>query len=192
MEPWAPDASHDGSVRSKLLLGGPHLHDPNFFRTVVLVLEHNALGAFGLVINRPLEVTVGEVVEPWARLGDRPIYSGGPVSPETGFGLARLRDGAVAPEGVRSILGELHMVDLAGDVDEIVDTLADLRVFSGYSGWAPGQLDAELEQLGWIVVDATLDDVFHPDPETQWSDVLRRQPGELRRLADYPVDPGLN
>jgi len=193
VDAWTPDPSHPRSVRSQLLLGGPHLIDPNFFRTVVLVLEHNAEGAFGLVVNRPLDIRVVDIVEGWDGVpGADVVHAGGPVSPDTGFGLALIAPGFPVPEGVRPILGELHAVDLSADPAFVVPALASLRIFAGYSGWSPGQLDDELERLGWLVVDGRPTDAFCTKPETQWSDVLRRQPGELKRLADYPLDPQLN
>jgi putative transcriptional regulator len=182
-----------GSVRGKLLLAGPNLLDPNFFRSVVLVLDHDDQGAFGLVVNRRSEIPLIDVLERWAPYArpDSYVYLGGPVAPEAGFALARASSPDVT--GVSSLRGGWAVVDLEADPTIVGPELSRLRIFSGYAGWAPGQLDAELDaQGGWIVVDALADDPFCDDADDLWSAVLRRQRGPLARLANYPLEPRLN
>ena len=182
-----------GSVRGKLLLAGPLLLDPNFFRAVVLVLDHDEQGAFGLVVNRRSEIPLANVLEGWAPFArpDPYVYLGGPVAPEAGFALARA--GSPDLTGVSPLRDGWAVVDLEADPTLVGPELTHLRIFSGYAGWGPGQLDAELTaEGGWIVVEAELADPFAVDTDDLWSAVLRRQRGSLARLANYPLEPRFN
>jgi putative transcriptional regulator len=181
------------SLAGRLLVAGPQLADPNFFRTVVLVLEHDHAGTFGLVLNRPSELLLDEVLPAWAGAAAAPeaLFLGGPVSPETAFALGRFGVAGPAPAGVAPVLGELAVVAL-GDEPPPHEGLRDLRVFSGYAGWGPGQLEHELDEDAWLVVDARPDDGWCPEPERLWSLVLGRQRGALARLAAYPDEPRWN
>lgn len=182
-----------GSVRGKLLLAGPLLLDPNFFRAVVLVLDHDEQGAFGLVVNRRSEIPLVNVLERWAPFArpDPYVYLGGPVAPEAGFALARAASSDIT--GVSTLRDGWAVVDLDADPSIVGPELTQLRIFSGYAGWGPGQLDAELmAEGGWIVVDAHAGDPFAPDADDLWSAVLRRQRGALARLANYPLEPRFN
>ena len=179
------------SLRGQLLVAGPDLGDPNFRRTVVLVGEHGDDGAMGVVLNRPSSVSVDEAVPPLAGLGaddDAPVFVGGPVQPEAIVVLGEFdepeRAGVLVFGSVGFLPGEVD-VDTAG-------ALSRARVFAGYAGWAPGQLEAELEEGSWIVEPALPDDVFADDPETLWSDVLRRKGGAFTVLALMPADPSAN
>jgi putative transcriptional regulator len=187
------DIAPPGSVRGKLLLAGPNLLDPNFFRTVVLVLDHDEQGAFGLVVNRRSEIPLVNVLERWAPFArpDSYVYLGGPVAPEAGFALARAASNDLT--GVSPLRDGWAVVDLEADPTIVGPELTQLRIFSGYAGWGPGQLDAELmADGGWIVVDAHPGDPFSLDTDDLWSAVLRRQRGPLARLANYPVEPRFN
>lgn len=181
------------SLTGRLLVAGPQLVDPNFFRTVVLVLEHDESGTFGLVLNRPSELALDDVLPGWAAAAAAPeaLFLGGPVSPDTAFALGRWAAPAPAPAGVAPVLGQLAVVALA-DEPPAHDGLCDLRVFSGYAGWGPGQLDDELAEDAWLVVDAHPEDGWCPEPERLWSLVLGRQRGPLARLAAYPDEPRWN
>ena len=173
------------------------LGDPNFERAVVLVLDHGEDGALGVVLNRPTLVPVGEILEAWVdqtRLAPPDIiFRGGPVSPDAVIGLAR----AASPEEVadapwRSVVASVGTIDLSvSPASQPVD-LAGVRLFSGYSGWAPDQLEAEVAEGAWFVLDALPADVFCADAERLWHDVLRRQGGELSLLAAYPPQPSSN
>lgn len=177
----------------RLLVAEPLLGDPNFDRTVVLVVQHAAEGAFGLVLDRPADVPLAEVLPGWADLAgaDVPLHHGGPVEPASGWCLARLADDAPA-EGVTAVVGDLALVDLAGDPDRVAGHVRALRCYAGYAGWGPGQLDAELLGGSWIVADARPEDPFHPDPAALWRRVLARQEGRVARLALFPPDPSHN
>lgn len=177
----------------KLLIAEPMLGDPNFDRTVVLMIEHSTEGALGVVLNRPTDLEVGVVLAEWADLAATPsvLYLGGPVEQSAVIALGRSH-GADGPPGWSPVVGDVGTIDLHREPAELSPVVAGIRFFAGYSGWGPGQLDGELAQGAWLVVDALADDVFAPDPETMWRSVLRRQGGRVSRLADFPVHPSLN
>lgn len=178
------------SLRGHLLIAGPSLVDPNFWRTVVLVGEHSEEGALGVVLNRASDAAVDETVPELAILADDlgQVHVGGPVQPSAIVVLADFLE----PERAASLV-----LDSVGFLPAEVDptTLGELkraRVFAGYAGWGPGQLDGELEEGSWIVEPALPEDVFTSDPEALWSDVLRRKGGPFGVLALMPPDPSLN
>lgn len=177
----------------KLLVATPLLHDPNFVRTVVLICQENDDGYLGLILNRPLEATVGEHLPEWEHLVSAParIFEGGPVQREVALALGRRMDGG--EDGGWSPIGEgLGLLDLGGSPSDQWGVVEELRIFSGYSGWAAGQLQGELREQAWFVVDAEPGDPFAEDAEGMWRRVLRRQPGSLAMFANFPPDPALN
>jgi len=180
-------------LKGKLLLAAPPLVDPNFDRTVVLVLEHGDDGSLGLVLNRPSEDDVDDLLPPWRPFvsGQPVLFDGGPVEEQAIIGLAWVRD---LPAGGFADLDEgLGTLDLSEDPESFGDRLEDLRLFRGYAGWAPGQLEDELVANAWIVVDAHRADPFTPAPDRLWRDVLRRQGGALARMGDrIPDDVTVN
>lgn len=186
--------------RGRLLVASPVLTDPNFDRTVVLLVEHGADGALGLVLNRPSELPVGEVLAKWAARAAAPgaMFLGGPVQPSAVICLAGA-DGP-APDAVRvdddpvltpTAVPGISLVDLDGDPD-LVPVGVELRCFAGYSGWGEGQLEAEIDEGAWFVVDPLPADPFVPRPSRLWREVLARQPGPLARYALYPSNPMVN
>ena len=183
------------SLRGRLLVAGPTLQDPNFVRTVVLVGEHNEEGALGVVLNRPSDTTVGEAVPDLADLTDAedPVHVGGPVQPSAVLVLAEYEEPAAAPQLVTGPVGFLALED---DDEEVINhentLLRRARVFAGYAGWGPGQLEDELERDDWIIADSATEDVFDEDAPTLWSRVLDRQGGHLRLVARMPLDPSAN
>jgi putative transcriptional regulator len=178
------------SLKGHLLLAGPGLVDPNFRRTVVLVGEHSEEGALGVVLNRASEATVEDALPELSQLVDDLglVHVGGPVQPSAIVVLADFvepeRAGALVLESVGFLPAEV-------DPDELGE-LRQARVFAGYAGWGPGQLDGELEDGSWIVEPALPEDVFTGDPDALWSDVLRRKGGPFEILALMPVDPTAN
>ena len=178
------------SLKGQLLVAGPSLLDPNFRRTVVLVGEHTEEGALGVVLNRASEATVEDAVPELSQLIDDEelVHVGGPVQPSA---IVVVADFADPEQAGALILGSVGF--LPAEVDP--DTLGELRrarVFAGYAGWGPGQLDEELDEGSWIVAPALAEDVFTGDPEELWSDVLRRKGGPFEVLALMPPDPSAN
>ncbi len=178
------------SLRGHLLIAGPGLVDPNFWRTVVLVGEHSEEGALGVVLNRSSETSVEEAVPELALLaeGMGAVHVGGPVQPSAVVVLADFAE----PDDAESLV--LDSVGfLPAEVEpESLGELRRARVYVGYAGWGPGQLDEELEEGSWIVEPALPDDVFTADPEGLWSAVLRRKGGPFSVLASMPPDPSQN
>lgn len=178
------------SVRGQLLIAGPTLVDPNFRRTVVLVVDHSDEGALGLVLNRPTESTVGEAVPELEGLiePEKQMFVGGPVQPSGVIVLAQFADPDPAAllsfDNVGLLLTDASLED--------PPAVLEARAFAGHSGWGPGQLDGELELGGWILEPATAEDAFSPDPEQLWSDVLLRKGGSYALVARMPLDPSLN
>ncbi len=182
--------SHAG----RLLVATPVLTDPRFVKTVVLLIAHEEDGALGVVLNRASEVPVWGVLPEWAALAGEPpaVFTGGPVAPEAAICLGRARLGT-RPDGWAPIDGgRLGTVDLAGSPDQLGPQLERLRVFVGYAGWGAEQLEAEIEEGAWFVLEAQPDDPFVERPERLWPAVLRRQGGMMAAVATYPPDPSLN
>ena len=175
----------------RLLVAPPDLGDPNFSGTVVLVLIHNDEGAFGLVLHRAHNVELGVFLPQWAAVASAPVLQGGPVETAALIALARPKPGR-DPDGFNSLssaLGGLGTADLELDPSPDLDLI---RIFAGYSGWAPGQLDAEVALGGWLIVDSHPDDPFVPDIESLWGRVLRRHHGHRPLHASFPDDPAQN
>ena len=183
------------SLTGQLLVATPALSDPNFERTVVLLVAHEPGGALGVVLNRATEVPVAEVLGAWGRLARDPavVFEGGPVQPESAICLARTRPGVAPPQrGFHRVIGAIGTVDLSGDPESLHETVEGVRVFAGYAGWAQGQLEAEIESGSWFVFGALPGDAFVPRPDDLWSMVLRRQGGIIAAVAHFPADPALN
>ena len=177
-----------------LLVATPALQDPNFVDTVVLLLDVTEEGALGVVLNRPSQVLVADVLEPWRDVVGQPevLFRGGPVGTDGALAVARLRDAQDAPVGWRPVAGLIGMVDLDTPTELVDGSLSAMRVFAGYAGWGAGQLDGEVERQDWYVVTSEADDPFRDDPEGLRRDVMRRQPGMLAWHVNRPVDPDLN
>ena len=202
-----PGAEHSppASYAGRLLVAAPP-SDPVFDRTVVLVLDHDEAGALGVILNRPGELRVADVLPRWSDEVDHPpvLFVGGPVSPQGAVCLGALTQEAMRqealsqeagpesalPSGLRAVGGGVVLVDLDSDPDLL--PLAHSRIYAGYSGWSPGQLDKEVAAGAWVVVDLLPGDPWMVRPERLWRDVLRRQDGALRFLSTHPGDPTLN
>lgn len=181
------------SLAGRLLVASPLLLDPNFERTVVLLLEHTEAGALGLVLNRPGEVVVSDPLPQWRSYAAAPpyIFTGGPVEPQAAVCLATVAGGA-DPAGWKRLVAGLGVLDLGAEPSWLAGAVQRLRVFAGYAGWGAGQLETEIAAGGWYAVDAAADDAFSGSPERLWGEVLRRQGPPLALLASFPADPRLN
>ena len=181
------------SLRGKLLVAAPLMHEPTFARTVISILEHNEEGALGVVINRPGDASLVEVVPPVADLASQPavLFAGGPVEPQAAIALGVVTSGA-PEEGWRPVVHPLVTVDLEMDPSVLATALRELRVFAGYAGWTGGQLEGEIAQGAWYVVESLPLDAFDAAPDRLWSAVLRRQPWPLSAVSTFPTDPTMN
>lgn len=170
------------------MIAGPQLLDPNFRRTVVLVADHGDEGAMGVILNRPSGMTVADAAPDLEPLvgPDAPIFAGGPVQPTAGVVLAEVA------EADEPVFGEVVLVPGLGELADVIDGAGNVRVFAGYAGWGPGQLDDELGRDDWIVAPAEASDVFSEDPESLWGSVLERKGGQYALLARMPEDPSQN
>lgn len=173
------------SYAGSLLVATPGLLDPNFYRTVVILLQHDEEGCVGVVLNRPTGEPVADHLPGWETRVPEPktVNYGGPVEPEVAIGLSLAGDGM--PTGVPG----LKLVDLSTTPPE--DDQGPVRIYSGYSGWGSEQLEGEIALGSWYVVQASPEDPFDTD-EGQWRRVLRRQPGFLSAVSTFPDDPTLN
>jgi putative transcriptional regulator len=176
------------SLRGQLLIASPVIVDPNFRRTVVLMTHHDEEGAMGLVLSRPSPLSVADTVPGLADLpGADCVYVGGPVQTDVIVALVELDE----PDAdVPTIIGNVGYLPGDGEADDL--EIARVRVFAGYSGWGPGQLEEEMAEPSWIVVRAEPDDVFAPDPDELWRTVLYRKGGKYALIATMPFDPSLN
>jgi putative transcriptional regulator len=180
--------------RGSLIVATPLLREPTFARTVIVILAHDSdEGAFGVVVNRPVDLPVADAVPAVAELVSAPatLFDGGPVSPGTAVALGLAAPGADA-DGWAFVTPPLVTVDLDHDPALLAASLRALRVFVGYAGWAAGQLEGEIAEGAWYVVEMLPGDSFTSEPERLWSAVLRRQGWPLSAVALCPLDPTLN
>ena len=178
-----------------LLVAGPSLEDPNFHRTVVLLLAFSSAdGALGVVLNRPNGVPIAELLSGWSDLAAPPdsVFVGGPVSRESVICLARLRgapgDGCSPVPGVPG----LATLDLNRSPLDVLEGVEAVRIFSGYAGWSAGQLEGEVEAGGWLILPGVLGDAFDPSPDDLWARVLRRSGGRIALYAKAPPKLSMN
>lgn len=178
-------------LRGRLLVASPTLVDPNFLRTVILVTEHSHEGAMGVVLNRPSPAEVGEAVPELASLvgNDSPVYIGGPVQREALIVLADFRDRGAA---ATIVVADVGFVSADVDTEILEHATRQARVFAGYAGWGPGQLEAEVEEDAWIVEAPVPGELFAEHADTLWEAVLERKGGRFALLARMPIDPSLN
>jgi putative transcriptional regulator len=180
------------SLEGQFLLASPQLLDPNFVRTVVLLVEHNDNGALGLVINRPTGKTVKEL---WKQVGEspcesqQPIHLGGPVSGP----LMAIHSADDLAE--MQILSGVYFAAKKQNLDALVRCDKRYKLFVGHSGWGAGQLEGEIEQGAWRTVPAKLEDVFDTADDL-WQRLMRRAVAgilpEMLGIKHVPIDPSLN
>ncbi|MEU4569415.1 YqgE/AlgH family protein [Micromonospora sp. NPDC023956] len=182
------------SMTGQLLVATPALKDPNFDRTVVLLVAHEPGGALGVVLNRATEVPVADVLGDWSALAGEPavLFEGGPVQPDSAICLARMRHPVRRLKGFHQVLGAVGTIDLSVDPERMRESVSGIRVFAGYSGWGAGQLEQEIEDGSWFVLDALPGDAFVDRPDDLWPMVLRRQGGMMAAVAHFPPDVSLN
>jgi putative transcriptional regulator len=182
-------------TKGRLLLATPPLSDPHFERAVVYVLEHHTDGAIGVIVNRPTEESLDAPLDRWIDLQFPPssVFEGGPVEVNAMIGLAATKlELSESTELLTPISGIIASADLSADPAIVAAHVESVRVFRGYAGWGAGQLDAEIDEGAWLVLDAEVGDIFSARPDELWRNVLRRQPGRLSWLALAPDDLSLN
>jgi putative transcriptional regulator len=179
------------TLQGHLLVASPALGDPNFARTVVAIANHDEDGALGIVLNRPSDTEVAEAVPELEDVvdSDEVVYVGGPVQPASIVVLAEFQNPA---EAAYLVTGAIGLVSDRTGLERLGDATARRRIYAGYAGWGPGQLEAEIEREDWIVEPARPEDVFAPDAPDLWGRVLDRKGGQFRLLARMPVDPTVN
>ncbi len=188
----------DMALAGRLLVANPLLPDPNFDRTVVLILVHNDQGAVGVVLNRPSDTSISIPLPEWEPLAAAPavVFVGGPVSHDAALCLGQIAGGGHTSPGAvggwSPIAGDVGTVDLDALPDGLRSEVTTLRIFAGYAGWDEGQLEAEIAAGAWWIVAAEPADVFCDDPGGLWKQVLRRQGGQLAVVSAYPADPSMN
>ena len=176
----------------RFLVSEPFMHDENFQRSVVLLVEHNENGSLGFVMNRQLKVKINEVVDGLPEF-NAPVFVGGPVERSTLHFVHRLGDQL---DGSHQIAEDLYW---AGDFSKLKEMILlgeaeaqDILFFVGYSGWGTGQLDTELERKSWIVAPENSSFVFQKDYTDLWREVLQGMGDKYRIISNYPVDPRMN
>jgi putative transcriptional regulator len=187
----AGDEGSGESLRGKLLVASPVLVDPNFARTVVLITEHSDDGAMGIVLNRPSDTLVADVVPQLGGVAgsEAPVYVGGPVQPSALVVLAEFSDLDAA---AWIIVADVGFASAEVELDDLASAVRRARVYAGYSGWGAGQLEGEMDVDSWIVEPPLPAELFPDDPETLWSDVLARKGGQYSLIARMPEDPSVN
>ncbi len=172
-------------------MAGPALLDPNFWRTVVLIVEHNEEGALGLVLNRPSETSVGDAVPQLGALidPDEQLFIGGPVQPSAVIVLSEFED---PTDAALLAFDDVGVLGTAPSDEDLAVNIRAGRAFLGHAGWGPGQLDGELERGDWILEPAKLEDAFSGDARGLWSEVLTRKGGSYALVARMPADPSMN
>lgn len=180
------------SLRGRLVVASPAMLDPNFHRTVVLLIDHGEEGALGVVLNRATEMLVAEPLPAWHDYAADPavVFVGGPVQRGSAICLGRSTT-SIRSAGWAPVFDGIGTVDLNEAPDE-VPGVAEVRVFAGYAGWGPLQLEDEMDEGAWVVCDADPADVLDPEPDLMWDRVVERQPGVVPLLTRFPPDPDLN
>jgi putative transcriptional regulator len=179
-------------LKGQLLLDSGQLQGSFFERTVVLICQHDAEGAFGLVLNRATGKKVGDTIV--ADLPDLlkayPLFLGGPVQPSA---LSFLHTDAFIPDA--NVLPNLslgHSLDALLELGESFSPTRKIRMFAGYAGWSPGQLEDEMKRKAWLKHPASLELVFDTDPDQLWQAILRQKGWRYKLLAQMPQDLSLN
>ena len=185
-----------GDVRpGALLVALPTLSDPTFAGTVVYVLDHSDTGTLGVVLGRPSQVEIRDVLPGWCDLAVEPgvFHVGGPCETDTALCLATASGVGPGDGALRRVAGEVYLVDLDSDPADLAGRLDGLRVFAGYAGWSPGQLAGEIAEGAWACVPGRPDDVLASAAgPALWRQVMGRQTGRLAVLSTAPADPTVN
>ncbi|GAC1535801.1 MAG: YqgE/AlgH family protein [Acidimicrobiales bacterium] len=178
----------------RLLVASPIMGDPNFERTVLLLLEHGEGGALGLVLNRPSQTSIDAPLSRWRDQATAPgvVFVGGPVSADAAICLAHAHRAAAPTTGWQPLFAGLGTLDVGLDPSDIGVAVDGLRLFAGYAGWSAGQLEEEVGAGAWFIVDAEAGDALSEQPADLWRRVLHRQRGAMSAIANFPADLSQN
>jgi putative transcriptional regulator len=179
-------------LKGQLLLDSGQLTGSFFARTVILICQHDAEGAFGLVLNRPTGGKVGEalVADLPDAVKEMPLFLGGPVQPTA---MSFLHADTFLPEAnVLANLSVGHSLDELVDLGESFSADKKVKLFAGYSGWSPGQLEDEMKRKAWLTHPASVELIFSPETEALWSKLMRQKGWKNQLLSQLPDDPSLN
>jgi putative transcriptional regulator len=190
------------SLRGQLLLASRRLADPNFFRTVILMIQHNSDGALGLILNRPLEMTVkqacDEALEVACQVQDV-LHQGGPcqgplMALHTHGGAAAASASGPERGGHCEVISGLYFSTERDELEWLLKRpKPQARFFVGYSGWGKGQLESELESGSWMVTPATIQQVFDVSQVRHWTELLTQLTfGQPIKSDLIPDDPSVN
>jgi putative transcriptional regulator len=159
------------------LVAKPDMLDPNFHETVVLItLPWAGGGPLGVIINRPLERRLSELLPEATGVPEKSdrIFFGGPIASTTLLLLVRAKK---PPEGSLHVLADVYLTANAELLEQLVEGLplsGEARIYAGYAGWAPGQLQEEIARGGWWVINADVKAIFDQDPATVWPELVKR------------------
>jgi putative transcriptional regulator len=178
--------------KGKLLISEPFLGDYYFKRSVVLLVEHNLEGSFGVIMNKPLSAKFNEVISDFPDF-DAQLYLGGPVKSESLFFIHTMGD------AIDNSLEIMDGIYWGGDIESIREMITlnllnpnDIRFYIGYSGWAAKQLDEELSKNSWVVSGMNQDKLMKSEPEKLWGDSLLELGNEYSYWPNFPSDPTSN
>jgi len=179
-------------LKGQLLLDSGQLRGSFFQRTVVLICQHDPEGAFGLILNRAAGTNAGDMIvadlpEP---LKASPLFLGGPVQPSALSFL--LTDSFIPDANVMPNLSLGHSLDTLVELGESFSPTQRVKMFAGYAGWSPGQLEDEMKREAWLTYPASLDLVFDTSPDQLWQKILKKKGWQYRLLAQMPEDLSLN
>jgi putative transcriptional regulator len=174
-----------------ILISEPSLRDFYFRQSVVLLAEHNEEGSFGIIINKPIETRVNEILKDFPDL-DLPVYLGGPVKTDSIFYIH-------TKENVENSMKIIDGLYWGGDIETIKEMLSmkmihedEIRFFIGYSGWNPNQLDREIREKSWVLSHTSIHEIINKHPENLWSGHLKSMGSEYAIWANFPADPSYN
>lgn len=179
-------------TKGTILVSEPFLQDANFVRTVILLCEHSEAGSFGFVLNKPTTFMLQEVAEEVLQ-SDMPLFVGGPVEQNTLHYIHNEGD------NIENSINIGEQIFWGGDYEKVKELInsfkispEQIRFFLGYSGWAAGQLQSEIDDNVWIATNTGHHLIFDTSPENLWREILKNMGGKYREMANYPIDPRLN
>ena len=178
--------------KGRLLISDPFLPDPYFKRSVVLLVNHNEEGSLGFILNKTVEINLEET-ELNINNQEHKMYFGGPVQSSDLFYIHKMGDEIEGSEKIKDGIfwgGAFSGIESKLSAGGILED--DIRFFIGYSGWEAKQLEKEIEEDSWLVIESNLEDILETNSEDLWKNILREMEGSISVLSTFPEDPNLN